>query len=165
MTDDLAQYKARLAALQRRRDEEARRKAEAEAAAAAAAPAAFGDETSAPSMTPPPAGMQPEPANLKAGCDEKSVFIGALDWSVKKEQLEDYFKACGQITRLTILIDPHTHKPKGCAYIEFAELDGVENALMLDNHLFAGRNIQVKRKRARSPAFRLRGPRRRFRRF
>jgi hypothetical protein len=164
---DLAQYKERLAALQRRRDEEARKKAEAEAwgAAAAGPPDGGVDEEAAPPMTGPPAAAQAESWNLRLISDERSVFIGSLDWSVKKEQLEDYFKACGQITRLTILTDPHTHKPKGAAYIEFAEVDGVENALMLDNHLLAGRNIQVRRKRSRSFGFRPRAPRRRFRRF
>jgi RNA recognition motif-containing protein len=156
MTDDLARYKERLAALQRRRDEEARKKAEAGEAAPPAEEAAAAPTAAAPAAT------GPEPPIAKAVSDEKSVFIGSLDWSVKREQLEGYFKACGNITRLTILTDPHTHKPKGSAYIEFAELDGVENALMLDNHLFAGRNIQVKRKKSKPPGFRSRS---RFRRF
>jgi polyadenylate-binding protein 2 len=91
--------------------------------------------------------------------DDNSVFIGSLDFSVKKEDLIAYFENCGEITRCTIQTDHYTHKPKGYAYIEFADLEGVENALKFDGHVLAGRNIQVRRKRQNTPS-----PRRRFRR-
>jgi polyadenylate-binding protein 2 len=105
---------------------------------------------------PPPA----PPSTYKPPSDDHSVYVGSVDFSVCKEELIDFFQACGQITRCTIRSDPFTHKPKGYAYIEFAEIEGVENALKLDNQLFHGRMLQVRRKRAQKP----KPGRRRFRR-
>jgi polyadenylate-binding protein 2 len=92
--------------------------------------------------------------------DDHSVFVGSVDFSVCKEELMEYFQPCGQITRCTIRTDPYTHKPTGSAFIEFAELEGVENALKFDNQLFRGRELQVRRKRTDKP----KPGRRRFRR-
>jgi polyadenylate-binding protein 2 len=105
--------------------------------------------------TPPPTPFTPIP------CDDHSVFIGSVDFSVKKEELIEFFGNCGEIVRCTVQTDHYTHKPKGYAYIEFSNLDGVENALKFDGHVLKGRTIQVRRKRANSPQMSVR---RRFRR-
>jgi polyadenylate-binding protein 2 len=149
--DEIAAFRRRLAAAQevkeRRRQEEALKAAAAAEAAAAEAAAAA------------------DSAEFKPPSDEHSVFVGSLDFSVRKEQLEDYFSPCGKIKRTTIVTDKYTHKPKGFAYIEFEELEGVENALKFDDHLLAGRNIKVCRKRENKPKLGApRFPRRRWRR-
>ena len=79
--------------------------------------------------------------------DECSIWIGNVDWSVKKEKLEEFFSCCGSIKRCTIPSDHWTHKPKGYAYIEFEEKDAVRNALSFDGHLLNGRNIKVTQKK------------------
>jgi polyadenylate-binding protein 2 len=109
---------------------------------------------SEPAAPPPPALTGPP-------SDDHSIFIGSVDFAVRKEDLMEFFENCGQITRCTIQTDHFTHKPKGYAYIEFADLEGVENALKFDGHFLKSRNIQVRRKRQNSPNPH---PRRRFRR-
>jgi polyadenylate-binding protein 2 len=140
MTEEFAAKLAKLNEQKRLRlEEEAKLRAEQEAAAAAAA-------AEEPEWKPP--------------SDENSVFVGGLDLSVKKEDITEFFQECGKVVRCTLPTDQYTHKSKGYAYIEFSELEAVENALKFDGQLLKGRAVQVKRKRTNTPAPR----RRRFRR-
>jgi polyadenylate-binding protein 2 len=45
--------------------------------------------------------------------DGRSVYIKNVDFSVMPEELEEHFKLCGGINRVTILIDKYTGMPKG----------------------------------------------------
>jgi polyadenylate-binding protein 2 len=156
--DRIAEFRAKMKALQERKTKKQEEQMAAEAAAA-------GEVAPPPEVTPAEAPLTPEQIEAaKQRSIEHSVYVGSVDWSVKKEQLERYFQACGTIKRATIAVDHFTHKPKGYAYIEFAELSGVENALRLNEHLLAGRTIKVTRKRENKP-IPYRRPRRRFRRI
>ncbi|KAI6182542.1 Pabpn1-prov protein [Aphelenchoides bicaudatus] len=87
----------------------------------------------------------------KAAIDNRSVFVGNVDYSSKPDQLEEHFRGCGAIERVTILADRYTGHPKGFAYIEFTEADGKQNALALNESLFLGRQIKVTEKRTNKP--------------
>lgn len=78
--------------------------------------------------------------------------------------MEEHFRGCGAIERVTILADRFTGHPKGLvfvvfnnlfllsfAYIEFTEVDGKQNALALNESLFLGRQIKVTEKRTNKP--------------
>ncbi|KAI6178410.1 RRM domain-containing protein [Aphelenchoides besseyi] len=84
----------------------------------------------------------------KAAIDNRSVFV---DYSAKPDQLEEHFRGCGAIERVTILADKFSGHPKGFAYIEFTEPDGKQNALALNESLFLGRQIKVTEKRTNKP--------------
>lgn len=47
------------------------------------------------------------------------------------------------IFRVTILCNKYDGHPKGFAYIEFGDKDGVQIAMALDDSLFRGRQIKV----------------------
>jgi polyadenylate-binding protein 2 len=111
---------------------------------------------------PEPSSVTPEVREPSvAPLDDNSVFVGGLDFSVRKEDLIEFFENCGEIKRCTIQEVHYTHKPKGYAYIEFSDVEGVENALKFDGKVLKSRIIQVRRKRANVPKPH---PRRRFRR-
>lgn len=57
-----------------------------------------------------------------------------------------FLQSCGTVNRVTIPGNKDKH-PKGYAYVEFLELEAVENALKLDGSEIAGRNIKVNQKR------------------
>lgn len=57
------------------------------------------------------------------------------------------FEDCGTITRVTILKDPFTKQPKGCAYLSFDKETDVDMALNLSGTRLRGRVIKVQRKR------------------
>ena len=51
--------------------------------------------------------------------DDKSVYVGSVDYSTTPEQLKNHFKSCGSIERVTILVNKFTGRPKGFAYVRF----------------------------------------------
>ena len=147
--DDLAKIKERIAKA-RQKAQEIKLAHEREKAAEEAAKAEAAQEA-------------PEVPESKG--DDFSVYVGSVDYSVRKEELAEFFSACGEIKRCTIIADHYTHKPKGYAYIEFSDMDGVENALKLNDQLLKGRQLVVRKKRENKPNMhRSRGPRRHFRR-
>ncbi|CDR95501.1 RNA binding protein, putative [Babesia bigemina] len=85
--------------------------------------------------------------------DRRSIYVGNVDYSTKPHDLQEFFKASGQINRITIMVDKWTGKPKGYAYIEFANEDAVNNALMLNDCVFKERIIKVTPKRKNIPGF------------
>lgn len=94
-----------------------------------------------------------------------SVFVGNLSPKIRKEQLDEHFSCCGSIKRSTIIQDHYTHLPKGYAYIEFEQKEGLENALKLNESLLLGNTIEVKVKKDKPRRPLRRSSRRRFRRM
>ncbi|CAP61689.1 uncharacterized protein PODANS_4_2600 [Podospora anserina S mat+] len=87
----------------------------------------------------------------KEDIDNRSVFVGNVDYSASPEELQSHFGDCGSINRVTILLDKFTGQPKGYAYVEFSEPNMVAQALVLNDSLFKGRNIKVEPKRTNLP--------------
>merc|ERR1719188_1835281 len=85
--------------------------------------------------------------------DKRSVYVGSVDYGSTPEELQEHFKSCGQINRITILVDKYTGSPKGFAYIEFADEQSVQNSLLLNGSLFRGRQLKVVQKRTNIPGF------------
>mmetsp|Transcript_5926 Transcript_5926/g.5308 ORF Transcript_5926/g.5308 Transcript_5926/m.5308 type:complete len:205 (+) Transcript_5926:95-709(+) len=89
--------------------------------------------------------------------DEKSVYIGQVDYEATPDELRAHFAPCGTINRVTIMCDKFTGHPKGFAYIEFVDKESVENALKLDESVFKDRQLKVLPKRQNMPISVLRG--------
>ncbi|PCH42616.1 hypothetical protein WOLCODRAFT_137991 [Wolfiporia cocos MD-104 SS10] len=70
-----------------------------------------------------------------------TAFIGNLSFDVTEFELENFFK--GLTTKSVKLIRDREDKPKGFGYIEFADLDGLKEALEKHGSSFAGRTIRV----------------------
>ena len=83
--------------------------------------------------------------------DARSVFVGNVDYGAGVDELQAHFMTCGTINRITILTDKWTGRPKGFAFIEFAEEESVDNALLLNDSLFRNRQLKVTTKRANYP--------------
>ncbi|XP_071959306.1 polyadenylate-binding protein 2-B-like [Antedon mediterranea] len=101
-----------------------------------------------PVVSPVALPMSPED---KVDVDNRSIYIGNVDYSATAEELEAHFHGCGSINRVTILCNKFTGHPKGFAYIEFADKDSVSTAVALDDSLFKGRQIKVNPKRTNRP--------------
>lgn len=87
----------------------------------------------------------------KAEIDNRSVYVGNVDYGATAEELEAHFHGCGSINRVTILCNKVDGHPKGFAYIEFGSKDFVETALAMNDSLFRGRQIKVMLKRTNRP--------------
>merc|ERR1719148_524119 len=89
--------------------------------------------------------------------DKRSVYVGNVDYGSTPEELQEHFKSCGQINRITILVDKFSGNPKGFAYIEFADEQSVQNSLLLNGSLFRGRQLKVTQKRTNIPGWNYKG--------
>ena len=78
--------------------------------------------------------------------DARSVYVGQVDYSATPEELQEHFASCGTVNRVTIICDRFGN-PKGFAYIEFAETEAVEAAVVLNDSEFKGRQLKVTPKR------------------
>ncbi|KAF1496372.1 Polyadenylate-binding protein 2, partial [Eudyptula minor novaehollandiae] len=97
------------------------------------------------------AGLFPKTTQEKIEVDQRSIYVGNVDYGGTAEELESHFNSCGQINRVTILCDKFSGHPKGYAYIEFEEKSSVKAAVELDESVFRGRVIKVLPKRTNMP--------------
>ncbi|KAI1714078.1 RNA recognition motif domain-containing protein [Ditylenchus destructor] len=107
--------------------------------------------TTSSSLSSSPAVPQAISVEEKMLLDSRSVYVGNVDYSATPDQLEEHFRGCGAIERVTILTDKFSGHPKGFAYIQFTESDGMRNALSMTDSLFLGRQIKVTEKRTNRP--------------
>ncbi|XP_065065388.1 polyadenylate-binding protein 2-B-like [Rhopilema esculentum] len=87
----------------------------------------------------------------KSEIDNRSIYVGNVDYSATAAELEGHFHGVGSVNRVTILCDKFTGHPKGFAYVEFADKESVDNAVALNDSLFKGRQIKVSAKRTNVP--------------
>merc|ERR1711931_271496 len=83
--------------------------------------------------------------------DNRSAYVGNVDYAATATDLEQHFHGCGSVNRVTILCDRYSGQPKGFAYVEFTDKDSVEVASQLNDSLFKGRQIKVTPKRTNIP--------------
>eukprot|EP00613_Pedinella_sp_CCMP2098_P011813 CAMPEP_0171642664 /NCGR_PEP_ID=MMETSP0990-20121206/32131_1 /TAXON_ID=483369 /ORGANISM="non described non described, Strain CCMP2098" /LENGTH=190 /DNA_ID=CAMNT_0012218011 /DNA_START=97 /DNA_END=670 /DNA_ORIENTATION=+ len=96
-------------------------------------------------------------ADVGGAVEENSVHISQVDYDAKPEELQEHFASCGTINRVTIMCDKFTGKGKGFAYIEFADKEAVDNALLLNDSVFKGRELKVAVKRVNEPGMKAKG--------
>jgi len=87
----------------------------------------------------------------KEDIDSRSIFVGNVDYAATPEEIQNHFRSSGSINRVTILLDKFSGQPKGYAYVEFSEPSLVNNALVLNDSVFHGRNLKVVPKRTNLP--------------
>ncbi|KAK4745477.1 hypothetical protein SAY87_011789 [Trapa incisa] len=86
----------------------------------------------------------------KEEVDARSIYVGNVDYGCTPEEVQQHFQSCGTVNRVTILTDKFG-QPKGFAYVEFVEVDAVQNALLLNESELHGRQLKVSAKRTNIP--------------
>lgn len=90
--------------------------------------------------------------------DSRSIYIGNVDYGATPLELQQHFSSSGVVNRVTILTNKHTGQPKGFAYLEFSDVDGVNKAVATqDGSLFHDRELKVSAKRTNIPGVNDRG--------
>ncbi|PKU71385.1 Nucleolin 2 [Dendrobium catenatum] len=82
-----------------------------------------------------------------------------VDYACTPEEVQQHFQSCGTVNRVTILTDKFG-QPKGFAYVEFVELEAIQEALNLNESDLHGRQLKVLPKRTNVPGFKQYRPRR-----
>lgn len=67
-----------------------------------------------------------------------------VDYACTPEEVQQHFQTCGTVHRVTILTDKFG-QPKGFAYVEFVEVEAVQEALQLNESELHGRQLKVTR--------------------
>lgn len=65
-----------------------------------------------------------------------------VDYACTPEEVQQHFQTCGTVNRVTILTDKFG-QPKGFAYVEFLEVEAVQEALSLNESELHGRQLKV----------------------
>lgn len=52
----------------------------------------------------------------KEDIDQRSIFVGNVDYGASPEEIQAHFQSCGSINRVTILLDKFTGHPKGFVF-------------------------------------------------
>ncbi|KAM7499485.1 hypothetical protein LguiA_023899 [Lonicera macranthoides] len=86
----------------------------------------------------------------KEEADARSIYVGNVDYACTPEEVQQHFQSCGTVNRVTILTDKFG-QPKGFAYVEFVEIDAVQNAVLLNESELHGRQLKVAAKRTNVP--------------
>jgi cold-inducible RNA-binding protein len=81
------------------------------------------------------------------------VFVGNLEFSTTKDQLEELFGQVGSIVDVFLPSDRATGKPRGFAFVEFANDDEAQAAIArFDGFEMGGRTLRVNPAEARTPS-------------
>jgi len=65
-----------------------------------------------------------------------------VDYACTPEEVQQHFNSCGTVNRVTILTDKFG-QPKGFAYVEFVEVEAVQEAIKLNESELHGRQLKV----------------------
>ncbi|MCD7472504.1 hypothetical protein HAX54_013761 [Datura stramonium] len=107
-----------------------------------------------PPSSYPTCGITPDPTASasqaeKEEVDSRSIYVGNITLA-RAEEVQQHFQSCGTVNRVTILTDKFG-QPKGYAYVEFVEMEAVQNALLLNESELHGRQLKVSAKRTNVP--------------
>ena len=80
------------------------------------------------------------------------LFVGNLEFSTTKEQLDALFSEAGTIVDLFLPNDRATGRPRGFAFVEFSSDAEAKAAIQrFDGHELNGRTLRVNEAEARAP--------------
>lgn len=89
------------------------------------------------------------------------LFVGNLPYETSEEQLRQHFAAVAAPTQVFLPVDRETGRPRGFAFVEFADQDAAQQAIdRFNSQPFNGRTLSVSEARAREsrPSFGSRPP-------
>jgi heterogeneous nuclear ribonucleoprotein A1/A3 len=75
---------------------------------------------------------------------QNKIYVGNLSYSLDEASLRQSFAEFGEITDIAFPKDRVTGRPRGFAFITFADAKSAEGALKLDGQEIGGRKVVVK---------------------
>ena len=80
------------------------------------------------------------------------LFVGSLAYSVRDDELEEFFKSAGTVVSAKVIMDRETNRSKGFGFVEMSSDDEAKAAVeKLNNQELAGRSIIVSEARPQAP--------------
>ncbi len=105
---------------------------------------------------PPPDQPQTEPRDAlrprREDAISHKVFVGNLNFQTTQNELEKVFGEVGEVQEVFIPVDRASGRPRGFAFVEFTDAEGVQQAIeKLDGKEIGGRAIRVNEAQERAP--------------
>lgn len=89
---------------------------------------------------------------LRRSVISSKVFVGNLSFDATRSDVENLFSEAGDIVEVFIPADRDTGRPRGFAFVEFADPAAVDAAIeKFDGFEFQGRNLRVNEAEERRP--------------
>ena len=81
----------------------------------------------------------------------KNLFVGNMSFQTTESELNELFKAFGQVTRVHIAMDRETNRARGFAFVEMPNDEEAAKAIAgLDGKDVGGRNLKVNEARPKT---------------
>ena len=71
------------------------------------------------------------------------IYLGNLNQTVTDTLIRDYFSEYGDITEISLPLDRKDQRPKGYAFVTYADPDSAEQALVKNGTAFLNQEITV----------------------
>lgn len=80
----------------------------------------------------------------------RRLYVGNLSYSTNEDELRRQFEVYGEVTSATVIKDRETGRSKGFGFVEFAEDNAAQDAIVaLNEREIDGRPIKVSEARPR----------------
>ena len=80
---------------------------------------------------------------------DKNIYVGNLPFSASETEVRELFEQYGAVSRVSLITDRETGRPRGFGFVEMAE-EGADEAIReLDGTIMGGRNLRVNEARPR----------------
>jgi len=81
----------------------------------------------------------------------RTIFVGNVSYQASEEALRELFEVAGSVTSVSIPKDRETGRPRGFAFVEFADSSSAATAIdTLDGSHLDGRSVRVSLSNARA---------------
>jgi RNA recognition motif-containing protein len=81
----------------------------------------------------------------------KNIFVGNLDFEVTDSSVRTLFESHGVVERVNVVLDKHTGRPRGFAFVEMTESNEADAAIAaLNGSSLGGRTLNVSEARPKT---------------
>ena len=82
----------------------------------------------------------------------KNLYVGNMAFSTTEDQLREVFSQYGTVTKVQLITDRETGRPRGFAFVEMSDANGAQRAVSeLDRHQYGGRSLTVNEAKPMAP--------------
>ena len=79
-----------------------------------------------------------------------NIYVGNLPYTITEESLRDAFTVYGDVSKVNVITDRDTGRPKGFAFVEMEQNSAADAAIKgLNETVMGGRNIKVNQAKPR----------------
>lgn len=99
-----------------------------------------------------PVGIGRESRGREEVLISNKVFVGNMNYNTTQSEIESLFSEVGEVIEVSIPIDRNTGRPRGFAFVAFADEAAAAQAVeKFDGYMFQSRSIRVNEAEERQP--------------